>query len=171
MPTTTIDTMRTQLGALFQAYNDHDLDAILTLFTDDIVWDDPNLPAPAIGKEATGEVIRGQFTAMPDLHFPKEEIMIFTSPHGGAASRWHAVGTMTGRLDPPGYLPTGKTADWSGMCYYEFRGGLIARHVLVYDVLGLTQRLGLMPATDSLMTKTLVSAHNVGSRLATVFRH
>ena len=171
MPTTTIDTMRTQVGALFEAYNDHDVDAILALFTDDVAFEDPNLPAPALGKEAVAEVVGGQFRAMPDLHFPKEEIAIFTSPGATAASRWHAVGTMTGRLDPPGYLPTGQTADWAGMCSYEFRDGLISRHVLVYDVLGVTQKLGLMPATDSVMTKTLVGAQNVGSRLAKVFRH
>lgn len=171
MPTTTNEKIRTQIELLFRAYNQHDVDAILALLTEDVIFVDPNAAKPVNGRAAAAELISSQFTAFPDLHFPKEELVIFTAPGGKAASRWHAVGTMTGPADPPGYLPTGKTADWIGMCSYEFRDGLIARHEIVYDVLGLTQALGLMPGTESLMTKTLVGATNVGQRLARVIRH
>ncbi len=66
------------------------------------------------------------------------------------------VATMTGRLDPPGWEPTGKGAEVAGMCAYEFRDGLIARHTVIYDQMSLSQQLGLMPATDSAPVKAMV---------------
>jgi steroid delta-isomerase-like uncharacterized protein len=158
MRTMTIDDMRTRLDAFFQAFNDHDPEAILALCSEDVVWDDPSMPAPLMGWEAVADLLPGRFSAFPDLHFPKEEIEIYRSLDGKrAAARWHMVATMTGRLDPPGYEPTGKTADITGMSRYEFgEGGLITDLSMVYDTMSLTQRLGLMPGSDSFEFKALV---------------
>lgn len=173
---TTIEELRTFLDAFFQAFNDHDPESILALCTDDVVWDDPNLPEPAVGLEAVADVLANQFTAFPDVHFPKEEIEIYRSLDGKrAATRWHMVATMTGRLDPPGFEPTGKTGDTTGMCHYEFGdGGLIARHTIVYDTTAFARRLGLLPGADSLPFRTLTvleQAHELGRRFVANLRH
>jgi len=148
MPAMTIEEIHTCIDALFRAYNDHDLDGVVALFTEDVVWE-PDQTFPVIGRAAAAGLLRSQFRAFPDLHFPKEEIVVYTSPDGKAASKWHMVATMTGRLYPPGYAPTGKTADCTGMCAYEFRDGLICRHTVVYDVMGFSQKLGLLAATPA----------------------
>src|SRR5687768_15388532 len=112
----TIDEMRTRLESLFRAYNDHDPETILALCTEDVVWDDPLMGPSLNGWDAAAELLVNQFIAFPDLHFPKDEIEIYRSLDGKkAAARWHMVGTMTGRLNPPGYEPTGATGDVTGM--------------------------------------------------------
>lgn len=176
MRTMTIEDIRTRLSAFFQAFNDHDPEAILALCTEDVVWEDPNLPAPVVGWEAVADLLANQFTAFPDLHFPKEEIEIYRSLDGKkAAASWHMVATMTGRLDPPGYEPTGKTGDVTGMCRYEFGdGGLIAQHSIVYDAMSLSRRLGLVPGSDSLQFKAMVGlqqAEQLGRKLVRNLRH
>ena len=103
---------------------------------------------------------------MPDVHFPLEDQRVLVAEDGTwAVSTWRMIGTMTGRADPPGYEPTGKTANVAGSCLYELRDGRIARHTIVYDGLDLMQQLGLMPAMDSLPTKIMAGAQAVTSRL------
>lgn len=172
----TIEDLRTHLDAWFQAFNDHDPEAILAMCTDDVVWEDPSLPAPLVGLEAVADHLANQFTAFPDLHFPKEEIEIYRSLDGKrAAASWHMVATMKGRLDPPGYEPTELTGDITGMCRYEFaEGGLIARHQTIYDTMALAQRLGLMPPSDSLPYRVLAGlqqADQLGRKLFRNLRH
>jgi len=172
----TIEDVRTRLDGWFQAFNDHDAEAILAMCTEDVVWEDPSLPAPLVGWDAVADFLANQLTAFPDVHFPKEEIEIYRSLDGKrAAASWHMVETMTGRLDPPGYEPTGLTGDVTGMSRYEFaEGGLIARYQAVYDTLALGQRLGLMPASSSLPYRVLVGlqqADQIGRNLIRQLRH
>jgi len=176
MRTTTIEDMKTRLDTFFQAFNDHDPEAVLALCTEDVVWEDPNLPAPLVGWEAAADLLCSKFTAFPDLHFPKEEIEVYRSLDGKkAAVRWHMVATMTGRLDPPGYEPTGQTGEVTGMCRFEFgEGGLIAHHSTIYDTMSFARRLGLIPGSDSLQSRVLVGleqAQQVGRAFVRGLRH
>jgi steroid delta-isomerase-like uncharacterized protein len=172
----TIEDLRTRLDAWFQAFNDHDPEAILAMCTEDVVWEDSSLAAPLEGEFPVADFLCKQFTAFPDMHFPKEEIEIYRSLDGKrAAASWHMVVTMKGPLDPPGYEPTGMTGDVTGMCRYEFaEGGLVARHQTVYDTMTLAQRLGLMPSSDSVPYRMLVGlqqADQLGRKLIRNLRH
>jgi steroid delta-isomerase-like uncharacterized protein len=172
----TIEDLRSHLDAWFQAFNDHDPEAILAMCTEDVVWEDPGLPAPLTGEFPVADFLCQQFTAFPDLHIRKEEIEIYRSLDGKrAAASWHMVVTMTGRLDPPGLEPTGLTGDVTGMCRYEFgESGLIVRHQTVYDTLALWQRLGLMPSSASLPYRVLVGlqqADQIGRKFIRNLRH
>jgi len=158
MRTMTIDDLRTRLDTFFRNLNEHDPEALLRMCVEGVVWDDPTLPTPVVGWEAVADLLANQLTAFPDMHFPKEEIEIYRSLDGKkAAARWHMVATMTGRLDPPGFEPTGKTGDVTGMTRIEFGdGGRIARVEVLYDTMTLDRRLGLLPGTGSLPFKALV---------------
>ncbi len=102
------------------------------------------------------------FTTLPDYHLPLEEVDVFVSEDGRkAAARWRAVATMTGPMDPPGFAATGKTAYFPGACFYEFRDGLIGRHTILYDLMGLGERLGLMPGMESMPVKVLARSQHV----------
>ena len=144
----TTGDIRDCIDTLFDAYNEHDVDGVVAQFTEDVIWE-PDQAFPVIGRTAAGLMLRSQFRAFPDLHFPKDEIVVYTSSEGKAASKWRMIATMTGRLYPPGYAPTGRTADCTGMCAYEFRDGLISRHTVVYDVMGFSQKLGILSATPA----------------------
>jgi ketosteroid isomerase-like protein len=170
MRSLTIDEIRTRIDAFFAAYSAHDPEAILALCTEDVVWEDPLMGPPLKGWEEAAELLVNQLTAFPDLHFPSEEIELYRAVDGKtAAAGWHLAGTMTGRLDPPGYEPTGAAVDVTGMSRFEFAaGGLIADHSMVYDTLTLARRLHLAPGEHSLSFRTMVGlqqAEQFGRRL------
>ena len=141
--------VRARVLALFRALSEHDVDKIIALHTPDAVLDDPSLTAPVTGRAAIAVEFTAMFRAFPDLQFPIDELEVYIADSDRVAARWHFLGTMTGPIDPPGYAPTGKKASVSGICLYEFRDGLIARHTIVYDSMRMLQQVGIMPATDS----------------------
>src|SRR6266581_1813755 len=51
------------------AWNAHDVDAILSMHTDDSVFENHTTGDVNVGKEAIGSAIRGIFSVFPDLSF------------------------------------------------------------------------------------------------------
>lgn len=138
------------------AWNDHDPDKIASFLTKDVIWIEPGLPKPLYGREAVIESLQARFRAFSDIHWPREDLRLFTSTEPGfAAASWTLVGTMDGPM-PPGFAPTGKSMRVIGTCLYELRGDLIARHTIVYDSVDAMQQLGLLPSDDSLAFKLQV---------------
>lgn len=145
--------VRTRVEALFRALNEHDADKIIALHTPEAVWEDPDLTAPVKGRAAIAVRLATMFRAFSDLQYPMDEVEIYTAESGRVVARWHAVGTMTGPLDPPGFAATGKKVSITGACFYEFEDGLIARHTILYDTTGLLRQAGIMPASGSAPAK------------------
>lgn len=165
-PTIDKTFVRKHIEGLFGAYNEGISEKVMTFFTEDVVWTQP-LDGMVTGRAEAEKLLKAMKITMPDLHFPIEDVQIFVSDDAKQAiSTYRLIGTMTGRADPPGYEPTGKTASIRGTCVYELRDGLIARHTIIYDALDLLQQLGLMPATDSLPTKIMAGAQTVTTKLA-----
>src|SRR3954453_17093673 len=110
------------------AWNGCDTDAMAGLLTDDIVWEDPALPAPARGIPAVQEFMRAGWRGFPDLRFDETDPP--DRPAGGedVAWRWRMRGTMTGPIDPPGFAPTGRAMAIEGVDLWTFRGDRIARY-------------------------------------------
>jgi steroid delta-isomerase-like uncharacterized protein len=166
LPTITID--RAQLQRLFDAYEEHDVTKVLTFFTEDVTWTQP-MDGTVVGRDNAEHLLRQMFTAMPDVRFPVADRHFFIAEDGhSAVATWTMTGTMTGIAEPPGYLPTGRTATIRGACSYTFRDGLISRHLVLFDGIDLLQQLGLMPGLDSLPTKLLTGVQNVSTRLSHV---
>jgi steroid delta-isomerase-like uncharacterized protein len=165
-PVLDASAMRAHVESLLDAFNAHDVDAVAAHFTDDVVWIDSAYAKPLTGIDEAKRAVRAQFTAFPDLHFPKEERDFYVTPEGTkAAVRWHMVATMKGTMDPPGFAPTGKTMDLGGACFYEFRGGKIARHTIIADYMDASQQLGLLPDDDSFGMRLAVRLQRFGARL------
>lgn len=58
---------------------------------------------------------------------------------------------MTGSLDPPGFAPTGGLLEFETAEFSRFDdGGLLARHTVVLDMLGLARQIGAVPAAGSI---------------------
>ena len=150
---------------LFQALNDHDVEKVVSMHTPDALWEDPSLAAPVTGRAAIGEHLRAVFEAFPDLRF-QEDVEIYECAPELAASRWRLTGTMEGRIDPPGFGPTGKRATVSGACFYGFEEGLLSRHRLVYDALAMLEQLGIIPTPESTHARVNASLQRAGARVA-----
>jgi predicted ester cyclase len=62
------------------------------------------------------------------------------------AVRVEAHGTHTGAPFPPGIPATGKSITWKEVHIFRCAGGRIAEHWGVFDMLGILQQLGAIPA-------------------------
>ncbi len=157
---------------LFRALNAHDVDAIGAMHVPDAVLRHPALPAAVTGRMAIAEGFRAIFRALPDIQFPLDEIRLYVADEHHAAASWRFTGTMTGRIEPPGYAPTGKSCSIEGVCLYEFADDpqtgktLFARHTVVYDTLGLLQDLGIMPRTESSTAKLTAGLQRTSVRVS-----
>ena len=61
------------LQAFLDAFNAHDVDAIMSFFTEDCVFDMPRGPGPGgrrlVGKDQVREGIQSRFDGIPDIHY------------------------------------------------------------------------------------------------------
>ena len=110
----TIETMEKVL----EAFNRHDLDAIMEYFTDDCSFDFPKGPEPwgqrFTGKDQVREGLAGRFKGIPDVHYSNDRH--FISGNRGA-SEWLLTGTTT----------AGIPIKVQGCDLWEFRDGKILR--------------------------------------------
>ena len=65
--------MTSMLQGFLDAFNDHDVDAIMSFFADDCVLDMPRGPGPGgrrlVGKEQVREGIQSRLDGIPDIHY------------------------------------------------------------------------------------------------------
>jgi taurine dehydrogenase small subunit len=110
------------LDAIQDGFNRHDVDAILSHFTDDCEWLMARGPSPwearrLLGKQAIGEVLRARYAVVPDMRW--EDMSHFISPDGGkACSEWTVRGT------PNDGSPA---IDWLGCDVWTLRDGWVLR--------------------------------------------
>jgi len=106
------------LKAILDAFNAHDLDAIMQFFADDCSLDMPRGQDPwgqrFVGKAAVGEGLATRFKGLPDVHYSDDRH--WTSGNM-AFSEWLLTGTT----------PEGVAIRVRGCDHYEFRDGKVVR--------------------------------------------
>lgn len=161
--------MRAFLEDYAMAWNDHDLDAVVSRLTEDVVWDHPFTIEPLRGRAAARADLAETYRSFPDLHFPVEDSRIYPGDdHASAVATWTMVGTMAGPAR--GAEPTGRTVRISGVVTYRFRDGLIAEQTIVYDGLEFSRQLGLLPSEKSLTFKALLELQRLGTKARKALR-
>ena len=84
------------LDALLDAFNAHDLDHVMSLFTEDCVLEMPRGPDPwgtrCVGPEAVRDALAGRFSGIPDVHYGQAEHWICGQR---AVSTWRLTGTTS----------------------------------------------------------------------------
>jgi ketosteroid isomerase-like protein len=112
--TVTVETLR----RLVDAFNAHDLDAVMRFFTDDCVLEMPRGPDPwgrrLEGQEAVRSGLASRFAGLPDVHYDEDRHWV--SGERGC-SEWLLTGTTT----------KGEAVEVRGCDLFEFRGDKIAR--------------------------------------------
>ena len=85
-----------RLEELVSAFNAHDLDQIMTVFTDDCVLETPRGDRPwgprFEGPDAVREGLAQRFRGLPDVHYGDDEHWVSAAGHRGV-SRWLLTGT------------------------------------------------------------------------------
>ena len=108
----------TVLRQITDAFNRHDLDAIMSFFTDDAVFLSPRGPEP-VGRRFEGwaavrEGLAARFAGIPDVHYGDDDH--FVAGDRGA-SEWTLTGTTT----------DGVRLEVRGCDLWTFRNGLVTK--------------------------------------------
>jgi steroid delta-isomerase-like uncharacterized protein len=106
------------LQAVLDAFNAHDVDAIMAFFTDDCVFCTPRGPAPEgyrlVGKAEVRKGFQARFDGIPDIRY--EDDRHWTSGDRGV-SEWTIRGTTA----------AGQSIEVRGCDLFEFTDGKISR--------------------------------------------
>lgn len=106
------------LKAILDAFNAHDLDAIMEFFADACSVDMPLGPEPwgnrFTGKAAVREALAARFSGLPDVHYGEDRHWVSGTL---GVSEWLLTGTT----------PGGQHVRVRGCDHWEFRDGLVIR--------------------------------------------
>jgi steroid delta-isomerase-like uncharacterized protein len=142
-------------------WNAHDAHQLLSLMTDDVVYNDASWPTQMHGHCAVREFLESTWVAIPDLSFIHEGAL-FVDPSGTKTARyWRGTGTHAGLWDPPGLKPAGRRIDFHGATFLESRDGKLCRIRVVYDVASLMRELGVLPGQGSRAERLIIAGANV----------
>ena len=101
------------LPAVLDAFNAHDVDAIMAFFAEDCVFDTP-LGQRLVGKQQVRQGFQARFDGIPDIHYGQERH--WTRGDRGV-SEWTIRGTRS----------TGEPIEVRGCDLFEFTAGKISR--------------------------------------------
>ncbi|MCA1647264.1 MAG: ester cyclase [Chloroflexi bacterium] len=122
-------------------WSSHDLDSLVSLFTDDVVYEDVALGVVNHGKNEFRTFAEEFFAGFPDVTF--EVTSRFATERKGCG-QWTMRGTHRG--DMPGMPATNKQIDIRGVSIVEFADTKIRRCVDYWDMATFLKQLGFMPA-------------------------
>ncbi len=123
-----------------EIWNKGNLDAVADLLAGDFV-DHAAPPGFPSGQEGAKQVFMIYRTAFPDFRLSVEDII---AEGDKVVARWRTHGTHQGEL--MGIPPTGKQVTVTGIDLFRVAGDKIAEHWAEFDMLGLMQQLGVIPA-------------------------
>ena len=126
-----------------QAWNAHDLDAIMAMHAPDMVFENHTA-----GESAQGEAVRDHigaiFTTWPDIAFTTRRLYV---RDGLVVQEWTATATHAKRMTRGDLVaePTGRTVTWDGLDVIPFSKGLIKRKDVYSDSVSILRQVGLSP--------------------------
>jgi steroid delta-isomerase-like uncharacterized protein len=144
MVTTTLNKLTQEFMA---AFNSHDVDKILFLYTNDCFIEDVATGKTYRGMQEFRKYNHDYFAAFPDV---KLEIKMEIRSGDWAAYEWEMTGTHRGVLpaskNMPEISPTNKKFSIRGATINQLRNDKVSRETNYYDMASFMMQLGLMPA-------------------------
>ena len=134
--------LRETIARYNEAWNAHDLDAILAMHAPDMVF--ANHTA---GESATGAEVRDHigsiFAAWPDLEFATRRLYV---RDGLVVQEWTASATHTQEMRRGDLVaaPTGRRIEWDGLDVIPFEDGLVKRKDVYSDSVSILRQVGLL---------------------------
>jgi steroid delta-isomerase-like uncharacterized protein len=125
-----------------EAWNAHDLDAIIAMHAPGMVFDNHTA-----GESASGEEVRGQvgaiFATWPDIAFATRRLYL---RDGLVVQEWTATATHSREMRRGDLVaaPTGRRIEWDGLDVIPFEDGLVKRKDVYSDSVSILRQVGLL---------------------------
>jgi steroid delta-isomerase-like uncharacterized protein len=152
-------------GRWMAAWNSHEPAQVLELMTEDIVYDDSAWPTTMRGHGDVRAFLDYTWRALPDLRFETLDGPYIAPGRASAAFYWKGSATNTGPIDPPGFAPTGKSIEFEGADFQNYRDGRVCRVRVVFDMMDVARQLGTLPKAGSRVEKAGAAAQRLGVKL------
>jgi steroid delta-isomerase-like uncharacterized protein len=125
-----------------EAWNAHDLDAIVSMHAPDMVFENHTAGERAEG-EAVREHIGSIFETWPDIRFEARRTYVREAL---VVQEWTATATHANEMRRGDLVaePTGKTITWDGLDVIPFKDGLVKRKDVYSDSVTILTALGLI---------------------------
>jgi steroid delta-isomerase-like uncharacterized protein len=136
------EALETAIERYNEAWNAHDLDAIMAMHAPDMVFENHTA-----GERADGEAVRAHiasiFDTWPDIRFASRRTYV---RDGLVVQEWTATATHANQMRRGDLVaePTGKTVTWDGLDVIPFEGGLVKRKDVYSDSVTILTALGLI---------------------------
>ena len=169
-PQLTIEWIHEFVGRWLEAWNSHQADSVLSFLTEDVEVRDDSWPKTMHGHSDVREFLESLWRAVPDMTFELLEGPYVIPGEARASFHWRGLGTFTGRMDPPGFAPTGRRWEIDGADFHEYRDGRIARLRVVFDMMTLARQLGVLPATGSRAERAMAAGQRWTTRVQQKYR-
>jgi steroid delta-isomerase-like uncharacterized protein len=130
------------IGRYNDAWNEQDLDAIISMHAADMVFENHTA-----GERAEGEAVRDHigsiFETWPDLTFTARRLYV---RDGLVVQEWTAEATHVNEMRRGELVaePTGKAIAWDGLDVIPFEQGLVKRKDVYSDSVSILHQLGLL---------------------------
>jgi steroid delta-isomerase-like uncharacterized protein len=125
-----------------EAWNAHDLDAIMAMHAPDMVFENHTAGESAVGEEARGH-IGSIFETWPDIGFATRRLYVRDDL---VVQEWTATATHANVMRRGDLVaePTGKAVTWDGLDVIPFQEGLIKRKDVYSDSVSILRQVGLL---------------------------
>ena len=124
------------------AWNAHDLDAIMSMHAADMVFENHTAGERAEGEEAR-EHIGSIFETWPDIAFSTRRLYV---REGLVVQEWTATATHVNEMRRGDLVaePKGTRISWDGLDVIPFEDGLVKRKDVYSDSVSILRQLGLL---------------------------
>jgi steroid delta-isomerase-like uncharacterized protein len=136
------EALEEAIGRYNDAWNSHNLDAIMAMHAPDMVFENHTAGEAASGEEARGH-IGAIFESWPDINFSTRRLYV---RDGLVVQEWTATATHTNEMRRGDLVaqPTGNTIRWNGMDVIPFENGLVKRKDVYSDSVSILRQVGLL---------------------------
>src|SRR4051794_15759293 len=136
------EALREAIDRYNEAWNTHDLDAIMAMHAPDMVFHNHTAGESASGEEARGH-IGAIFETWPDIAFTTRRLYV---RDGLVVQEWTASATHTNTMRRGDLVaePTGRRVEWDGLDVIPFEDGLVKRKDVYSDSVSILRQVGLL---------------------------